>query len=510
VAQIHQATFAIGSAAYTADHWGGEIEPLSPRWRKANGGGPHHVTPSEAPWIQPGPHTSGRAFFWLDGSASSGATLALFHSGAELSCAHLLHDDLATSMHSKIVYLDAQDYSNIADAINGRGKEDLLPVYHALRKFAENGTFRFCSSYMVISEVLQLSPESLEIARRKAALVEELCGGNAFPSLFWMLGYDIAEAAERRGHATQFDRVSQEQVVFGGQWLRMELPPAEEMFAGLEQGVAIELEKLVRRKLGRPLNRKERRNTARISVDRGTAQRIVEESDIYPIIVGTELVAMFVSMLLGKSRTDVAYERFFRLIGSPTKLILAHEHMSSLRFMNSHLDTLKTTMIKGLTQLREVADRIRIPDDPESCKALQQMIRDCAAGLLLVAVRATKHHRAVRGISKAYTESSHYEEDVPSLRNAKLWEDLLTPYFTAVIDSSPMRRKLLDSDIVDFFHALYIPHCTVWRSDKYFANLAKPVAKRFGCTVVSRLADLPRALDDILTTEEQGAGTELR
>lgn len=37
VAQIHQATYAIGSAAYTADHWGGEIEPLSREWRKANG-----------------------------------------------------------------------------------------------------------------------------------------------------------------------------------------------------------------------------------------------------------------------------------------------------------------------------------------------------------------------------------------------------------------------------------------------------------------------------------------
>jgi len=37
VAQIHQATYAIGSAAYTADHWGGEIEPLSRKWRKANG-----------------------------------------------------------------------------------------------------------------------------------------------------------------------------------------------------------------------------------------------------------------------------------------------------------------------------------------------------------------------------------------------------------------------------------------------------------------------------------------
>jgi len=38
VAQIHQATYAIVSAAYTADHWGSEIEPLSSKWRQANGG----------------------------------------------------------------------------------------------------------------------------------------------------------------------------------------------------------------------------------------------------------------------------------------------------------------------------------------------------------------------------------------------------------------------------------------------------------------------------------------
>jgi hypothetical protein len=38
VMQIRQATYEIGSAAHTADHWGREIEPLSRRWRKANGG----------------------------------------------------------------------------------------------------------------------------------------------------------------------------------------------------------------------------------------------------------------------------------------------------------------------------------------------------------------------------------------------------------------------------------------------------------------------------------------
>jgi hypothetical protein len=130
-------------------------------------------------------------------------------------------------MHSRIVYLDTQDYSNLTDAINGRGHEELRPVYNELRKFAKEGTFRFCSSYMIASELLQLSPGSIEIARRKASIVEELCEGNAFPSLFWLLASDIAQAAERRGFSVGSPWPTLQEVTLSGQWIRVELPTAE-------------------------------------------------------------------------------------------------------------------------------------------------------------------------------------------------------------------------------------------------------------------------------------------
>jgi hypothetical protein len=230
----------------------------------------------------------------------------------------------------------------------------------------------------------------------------------------------------------------------------------------------------------------------------------VEGAEFFPIILATELVGTFVDMLLQKCKRDVAMERFFRLVGKPTKLILAHEHMSSLKFLNDQLDTFKVKMMDGLTQLRDAADNTRIPDDPASRAMMAKLLRDGAMGMLVGAAEGLKGYAARRGVPAAYTASDQYLEDVPSLRLATLWQELLTPYFRAVVDTSQMRRTLRGSDIADFLHALYIPHCAVWRSDRYFANLAAPVAKRFGCRVVSRLLDLPKVLNEILAADDDG------
>lgn len=116
---------------------------------------------------------------------------------------------------------------------------------------------------------------------------------------------------------------------------------------------------------------------------------------------------------------------------------------------------------------------------------------------LIGLTRKLKDHLIRYGAPAAYFDHSEFDKDVSALPFLRAWHDLLTPYFMMVTDSAPSRRAFDPSDIIDFMHSMYMPYCTVWRSDRYFAGLVAPVAQRLGCRVVPRLVDLPGVLTDL-------------
>ena len=137
---------------------------------------------------------------------------------AQLAMAYKEHNT-ATPLQAprrRIVYLDTQDYSRLADAASGRGSKELLPVLEKLRNFAKEGSFDFCFSYMIVSELLQLNPQDIEITRRKAEVMEELCGARAFPNIFWLLSSEIAAAAQKHGFTPTQQSTSLEEIVHHG------------------------------------------------------------------------------------------------------------------------------------------------------------------------------------------------------------------------------------------------------------------------------------------------------
>lgn len=399
----------------------------------------------------------------------------------------------------RIVYLDTQDYSRLADAISGRGHENLIPVYEQLRKFAHEGTFNFCFSYMIVSELLQLNSQDIEITRRKAVVMEELCGSHGFPIIFWLLSAEIAAAAQKRGIAPTRHLPTLEQVIFGGQWIRTELPDAEIMFEGFEEKIAAESKAIVLKELGRPPNRNERRRFAKpVSMD--DARRFVATAQVYPIIAGTDLVDKFADALRRKRLPQVS-EKFFRFLALPTRLVLSHSHLHSMGFLNDQISTLKAGFYGGLTKLRDDFDALQQNHGIQNRITRTEMMRVPLDEHLVRMTEKLKDHLVRYGAPAAYFGSGHFQEDVKSLPFLSLWRELLMPYLLMVTDEATTRRTLQPSDMVDFMHALYVPHCAVWRSDRYFANLVAPVAKDLGCRVVSKLVDLPKALNEILAKE---------
>jgi len=395
-------------------------------------------------------------------------------------------------MTRAIVYLDTQDYSRLADAVAGRGQADLLPVYDQLRKFAREGVVEFCFSYMIVSELLQLNPSDIEIARRKASVVEELCGAHAFPNIFWLLSADLTAAARGRGIATKASP-NLEKIVFGGQWIRTELADLEEMFVAFDERVASAANSEMTTALGRVPNRKDRRRFAKPhSIE--IAQRIVAESPFYPVIKGTPLQGKFVDALRRKKMPEVA-EDFFRFLALPTRLVLSHDYVHSMTFLNIQLDTLKEAMFVGMARLRDEFDSVRRARGvPISRSQREEMLKQPLEEHLVSLTRKLKAHLVRYGVPTEYFDHPQFNDDVARLPFLSTWRDLMTPYLLMVTEEEAMRRTLQRSDIVDLMHAMYAPHCAVWRSDRYFAGLATPVARALGCRVVSRLADLPLML----------------
>jgi hypothetical protein len=57
-------------------------------------------------------------------------------------------------------------------------------------------------------------------------------------------------------------------------------------------------------------------------------------------------------------------------------------------------------------------------------------------------------------------------EDVP------VWRQLFGDE-SALLAAEILKRPIMDSDGIDFVHAIYLPHTDLWRGDRSFADLLK-------------------------------------
>lgn len=404
-------------------------------------------------------------------------------------------------MRRKIVYLDTQDYSNMQDALSGRGAAHLVPIYQELHRIAQEGQFSFCFSYTMVGEVLQLSAESIEIARRKAEVVESLCGSQCFPMVWRLLAEEMVVAARKRGiEAAPF--ASLEEVTFGGQWIRVELPDAETFGARFSRQRTEATARIVHEKLGRQLNRSERRHLSKLTASPTDARKAVQSDEAYPLIVGTPLEDKFVSAIIGKHPVDQLLDEFFRFVARPTKLVVAHDKFHPLAFLNQQIKGLNEVASRMFREVRGAFDRAYAIGGAEALRSRRKIVDEMLDGFLPGIVKSIKAHLVRYGVPAEYFDCAGFAEDLPKLPFAQTWRSLSEPYLLSVTDPAPTRRKIKDNDIADFTHALYMPHCAVWRTDKDYANFAAPTAKRLGCTVVRKLEELPGVLRELGRSQE--------
>jgi len=77
--------------------------------------------------------------------------------------------------------------------------------------------------------------------------------------------------------------------------------------------------------------------------------------------------------------------------------------------------------------------------------------------------------------------------------------DVINEYMNENIRTVENARKVRPSDGGDMVHSIYARHCDIWRGDRYSTDLIARSLRPIQTCLVSRLVDLPEAIDDALS-----------
>lgn len=110
------------------------------------------------------------------------------------------------------------------------------------------------------------------------------------------------------------------------------------------------------------------------------------------------------------------------------------------------------------------------------------------------------------GLDDLYSQVASQDLQHGSVRQGmprlhKIFPEYFFDIFEAFIRKNFQRRHFQKSDAADFFHALYLPHSDLWRTDAHFASLLKAQKVPFHERIVPKLKDLPKRIEELLTRD---------
>lgn len=380
-----------------------------------------------------------------------------------------------------LVYLDTHDYSKLSDAVHDFGHQELLPIFHELVALADAGTVRFCFSYVLVSELLQVAPESFKIAQRKAWVVERLCGGRAFPSPFWLFKAELKSLVPELGVAPEQVAVEISDVLEGGLWFHEELANATSLAAFDPFAAAPWYIRLVLRLMARWATEE-------------NAKAALKTSPLYRAAAGTPLEDRIVDYLMRRITGPELGRHLGKAFCFPTKLVAHPEIASPISGMNKSIQAFGQEMMAMVQRFQSDIDRAagKIGSRPPE-QLFEELSIDIAAKTWLNIVRRPGLISKPQEL-KAYVQRAEHDTNIRQLTFSRFFADLLVELLTQARSVPKNRRKPRPSDGGDFLHALYAPYCNVMRADASFAEFVKPVARRYGCRVVGKLSELPGTL----------------
>lgn len=388
------------------------------------------------------------------------------------------------------VYLDSQDYSTLSSLVL---TDDLKAIKEKLMAYAKSGVVSFYFSSLIVSEASPSETAAIQHAIRRGDFLTAICNRNAL-----RFNHDVVNDEVRllvEGSNAKVDATCKD-----GDWFpAVEFPEPTPLAELAKEAVNEEA-------ANRGLTRQQRRAAQRKVVKKGGVKpeilRAIREmnASVYVSAV-TEQYPMqpwhaevLSRYCFGEATKEEATNAFRDALRDPCWLMrwfankeeLAHPLVALVRKPGREIGE----KFRGLITLAEEIRSLEhlLEDSPLSRDKWNRLLDK---GIVDVAKGIAEHLYPGR--------SGQFDvEDVT--KHCPGLVAMISSIYSSVWDNVSGSRKVLpsDSQFPDAMHAVYAPYVDLFRADRYMAPHIQKHVGVGGAQVVSKLADLPKAIEQRL------------
>lgn len=388
------------------------------------------------------------------------------------------------------VYLDSQDYSTLSNPVLS---DDLQSIKEKLLNLAESGAVCFYFSSLIVSEASPSESAAIEHAIRRGDFLTAICQRRAL-----RFNHDVINDEVRYFIEGRHERV--DVVCPNGDWFpAIDLPepvPLAELAKEYvyNEATAQNLSRQQRRAAQRKIIKKGEMRPELINALRAmNANAYVKHvTDQYPMQPWNAEV--LVRYCLGEATKEEAVNAFRDCLRDPCWLMrwfvnkeeLAHPLVSLVRKPGKEIGE----MFRGLISLAEdIRGFEHLLDDSPLSRNNWNALLD--KGLVDVFSGVAEH------LSPGWSQ----QVDAKSIaKSCPGLTAMIGSIYSSIWDNVSGSRKSLpsDSQFPDAMHAVYAPYVDLFRADRYMAPHIQKHVGAGGAQIVSRLTDLPKAIEQRL------------
>ncbi len=373
------------------------------------------------------------------------------------------------------VYLDTSDYSVLCkDNLSG----EMLSIRDKLIELVDKKEIRIGFSYLILFELLQdYSPEFLDDRRRRAKFVSRLCGANCFPF--------ISDLIDGKTFSDE------------GLWMPRDTL-RDFSFSSIQRQLKARILKSTE------LNREQRRKFANPKVfaeflknNPNALKFNISEIEGMPFPESFVEGQYFRKFFLGEISESEADRELRKTVTDPKSFFefwfQYYKKRNPLEEMLSDgLHKFKSMILTLQSQIEDQRKaeselKTRISEVRHAEKEIKRLGRELGYDIPIGRTKLPKFQN-IEEIARNTPPAeslNKYPKDVGNL---------LKEFMFAYLKP----RKFQDSDVADFMHALYIPHCDLWRGDRTFSNLLLESKLDYKFKIVSSLRMLPGRIESAL------------
>lgn len=388
------------------------------------------------------------------------------------------------------VYLDSQDYSTLSNPVLS---EDLKAIKEKLLAYADSGAVSFYFSSLILSEASPSETAAVQHAIRRGDFLTKICRRNALRFNHDVINDEVRLLAEGKSGNVNA-------VCGNGNWFPVMDFPEPVHIADMtkkaidEVGVSQNLGRQQRRAAQRKMLKKGKMRPEALEQIRAINARRYSSLVMEQYPMRPQHAEILVKYCLSEATREEAVEAFSESLRDPSWLMrwfaskedLAYPLVELVRKPGREMGEKFRFLVSFAEEIRAVKHSLEYSPFSRSNwnEILDRGIVDVATGVAEHLCPGFGGQLDVEAVTKR----------CPGLTA------MISSIYSSVWDNVSGSRKALpsDSQFPDAMHAVYAPYVDLFRADRYMAPHIQKHVGVGGAQVVSKLADLPKAIEERL------------